>query len=343
MSKRVIVSHFGGRGDVVMLTPILMGIKRLLSDVELIVVTHKHSLELTKRFPFVDKALGFEKDIASQWEVLKNSYKADWVFCADDSYRLTFTYALARVKERFGVPHKQKFWLTKTVTWDEKMDYEFEPKIKAKHLFEGTGIDIRKDENWQDFYYPELALEEKIIWDQFLKSNDIENYIICNLETDFLIKDWPLEHWQKFFDSLNKKVIIVGAKSKKIPTGIFPTNVFDLRGKTNLLELGYLIKKAALLVNCCGLPIHIANAFNTPVIGLYGPTLWERWAPPKIFSVIKTTAECSLCGVAGRQQTCSKPFCMNLISPEEVLAEVIRFFKSGVVYERKDFTHFGGK
>lgn len=342
MSKRIIISCLGGIGDIVILTPMLMGIKRLFPNSELMVVTNKHSLEITKKCCFIDKAFGFEKNFNSQWEIFKNAYNADLVFCVDTSYRLAFTYAIARVKVRIGLPHKRKLWLTKSLTWNNSMNYEFDPNVKAQQFFEGTGIDIRKDKNWQDFYYPEINLEEKIFWDEFLKNQNIENYLICSLETGVARKDWPLDSWQSFFEGLNKinkKIIIIGEKSKKIPTGIFPENVLDLRGKTNLLELGYLVKKADLLVNGCSLPIHIANAFNTPVIGLYGSQPCERAAPPKIFSIIKSKAECVPCDVTNKQSTCSEPFCMNLISPEEVLTEVVRFFNSGIVYERKNFVN----
>lgn len=45
-----------------------------------------------------------------------------------------------------------------------------------------------------------------------------------------------------------------------------------LQGKTTLNQLQYLIRKAALLIGNDSQAVHIASAFDTPLVALYGPT-----------------------------------------------------------------------
>lgn len=58
-----------------------------------------------------------------------------------------------------------------------------------------------------------------------------------------------------------------------------------MRGKTTLIDMGYLVKKADLLVAVCSLFVHVAYAFNTPIIGLYGPQPVWRGAPQIFFGL----------------------------------------------------------
>lgn len=328
MSQKIIVSCLGGIGDAVILTPLLRGIKRAFPQCKLITVTFPHSVEVLSNSSLVDTAIGFDKSFNNQWEIVTKCWGADLVFCVDTAHRLPVLYTLAGVKNRIGLPHKRAKWLTHLLAWETWMDCEFDPIVKAELFKQGTGIDIRQTEGWEKFDYPEAPDQSKKRLDALLIQEGIEHYLVCSLETGVWYKDWPVEHWLSLFAWLkarNRNVIIVGAQSKKLSDLIFPDNVLDLRGKTSLLELGYIIKKADLMVNGCSLPVHVANAFEVPVIGLYGSQPAKRGAPPKIFAAIESSAPCAPCNVPGKS-ACDKPFCMKLITPEIVEKEICRFY-----------------
>ncbi len=63
--------------------------------------------------------------------------------------------------------------------------------------------------------------------------------------------------------------IKAAAKSKPI----------DLSGKTNLLTLAALVRKARLLVTVDSAPMHFAAAWDTPQVVLFGPTNPFHWHP----------------------------------------------------------------
>ena len=78
--------------------------------------------------------------------------------------------------------------------------------------------------------------------------------------------------------------VISGAPSEaemgKEIRAISPSNyTVDLIGRTNLLELAALDEMAALHISCDTGPLHIANAAQTPLIALFGPTLPGRSGP----------------------------------------------------------------
>ena len=55
--------------------------------------------------------------------------------------------------------------------------------------------------------------------------------------------------------------------------------VIDLSGKLDLLSLGALLQRARLLVTIDSAPMHLAAAFGTPQVALFGPTNPFHWRP----------------------------------------------------------------
>ncbi len=100
-------------------------------------------------------------------------------------------------------------------------------------------------------------------------------------------KKWPISFWGELAKRLaGEKIytVISGAPSEaemgKEIRAISPSNyTVDLIGRTNLLELAALDEMASLHISCDTGPLHIANAAQTPLIALFGPTLPGRSGP----------------------------------------------------------------
>ena len=333
---RLILSRFGGLGDMVMLTPLLRGIKILYPHVKLTVVGHPNARDIMTRCPFVDEYFTYDKSLHDMLFLIRKLWRSDFVYLMDTLYRISTVYAMARIKVRVGLPHKRKKFLTHYLSVKPWMNYAFEPVVYASFLKEATGIDVMQLPDWDRFYFPEANDEEKERVQALLKGymQLEEGYIVCSLETGGWQKDWLIEYWQALFESLNdfgKKVIVVGSAPNRFKNVSFSNNVIDLRGKTNLLETGYVIDNAELLINCCSFPVHIANAMNTPVIGLYGSQPDYRCRPQRIYKSIYSKAPCAPCDMmfesSGR---CDHPYCMDSITPEIVMNCVKKFYDEGM-------------
>lgn len=330
--NNIIISRLMGIGDTIMLTPLLQGIKKLYPDIKLTIVTETHTLPLTKRMPFIDEALAFEKTLACEFFFVKHFFRNDMVYCVDNSYRISLVYALAMIKERIGFPHKRGCYLTRFLQYEPWMDQEYEPLVHAKLFAGSTGIDVTKLEDWDRFYYPEANEEEKAKIDRMLADNGLKfkDYIVCSLESDTWQKDWPIDKWLDLFEKLKeigKKVVVLGVKSKRLNNIVFPENIIDFRGGTTLVEMGYVVQQSELMISVSSLFVHVANAFDIPLIALYGSQLIKRDAPPNIFAAIKAEMDCAPCSfLYGKGHMCENPACMNSISADRVFAEAYKFY-----------------
>ena len=333
---RLILSRFGGLGDMVMLTPLLRGIKVLYPNVTLTVVGHPNARDIMTRCPFVDEYFTYDKSLHDTLFLIRKLWRSDFVYLMDTLYRISTVYAMARIKVRVGLPHKRKKFLTHYLSVKPWMNYAFEPVVYASFLKEATGIDVMQLPDWDRFYFPEANDEEKERVQALLKGklDDEEGYIVCSLETGSWQKDWLIEYWQELFEKLKvfgKKVIIIGSSPQRATGCRLSSNVIDLRGKTNLLETGYVIDQADLLINGCSLPVHIANAMDTPVIGLYGSQPDYRARPQRIYRSLCSQASCAPCDMLfGSSGYCDHPYCMDSITPEIVMNAVKDFYAEGM-------------
>ncbi|MGK8489678.1 glycosyltransferase family 9 protein [Nocardia asiatica] len=99
---------------------------------------------------------------------------------------------------------------------------------------------------------------------------------------------WPSERFARVareFDADGHRVVITGtggeialARAVAEKAGLPPSSVYA--GRTDLAELAALVAAAALVV-CGDTGVgHLATAFGTPSVLLFGPTPPHRWGPP---------------------------------------------------------------
>ncbi|CAG2157034.1 hypothetical protein LMG31506_05893 [Cupriavidus yeoncheonensis] len=98
---------------------------------------------------------------------------------------------------------------------------------------------------------------------------------------------WPverwiglLEGWSRFFPGHRPVLIGTPAEAEHVAqiAARFP-DVVNLCGKTSLPEMMALIADSALLIGTDTGPTHVAAAFRTPVIAIFGPTLSHVTGP----------------------------------------------------------------
>lgn len=328
--QKIVVTRLDNIGDVVMTTPILYQFKKMYPQAKLIFVVRTVAAPAVDRLPFIDEviALPDKKTIDEQIHLIKKIWRADLAYLMDYTHRIALLAYLARVKKSIGIAHKRANFLTQPIEWKKEMNYVYDPVMFADLLKKNTGIDVMQEENWDTFHYSEATAGEKDrVARMFAETgHDINKpYIVFSMYTSHTSKDWPEVYWQELWSRIGKisdvNIVLTGDNYKNIKFG---SNVIDLSGKTDLYELGYIIKMAKLVVNGCSAPIHIARAFKVPTIGLYGSTPVSKGAPPENVASFATTAPCAPCN-GDYSSPCEKPFCMGLIKVDAVYKVIADF------------------
>ncbi len=328
--QNIVVSRVQNLGDTIMATPILFCLKQLYPKAKLTFITRPLATAAVDRLDFIDQIIAFsdEKRLAEELQVFQAFRKADLAYLMDTTHRISVLAWLAGAKQRIGMSHHRKWYLTKAVPWQKKFDLQFDPQTFADILKIGSDIDITKINDWNQYYFSEANDREKQhveIMARQIGLNIDQAYIVFSLYTGEECKNWPSEYWRQLWAMVAKKfkvqIVLTGSNPHKLALG---DNVYDMSGKTNIHEFGYLVKKSILVISGCSSPIHVARAFDVPTIGLYGPTPVHVGAPPEIFAAIRSVALCSPCN-GYYSSPCKDSFCMGLIKPETVYTEVEKF------------------
>ncbi len=149
---------------------------------------------------------------------------------------------------------------------------------------------------------------------------------------------WRVERWAQLADRLEQRyavqTVFVGSVGERdleaeIRARGSGRGRHFLFGMLSLREACVLLDRATLVIgNDSGL-IHIAAACGTPVIGLYGPQLPDRFGPGSARSIaLHHRIDCCPCA----QRVCVRPEdpCVNLITVEEVVSAAGRLLEAGV-------------
>lgn len=143
--------------------------------------------------------------------------------------------------------------------------------------------------------------------------------------------EWQRKKWPYYKELARKltekgfKIALIGgtAEAAKFNPDGWP-EVYNLLGKYNLLETAGALKKCTMFIGNDSGPAHIAASIGINTFVLFGPTRISKNRPlgPKS-NVIRLDLPCSPCQYTGMWNTCNNWRCMNELTVERVLSVVI--------------------
>jgi heptosyltransferase-2 len=342
--KKILVVNVAGIGDFIESIPALEALRRKYEKSFIVLLVSARVYEYARRCPYVDEVYSFSVvsgrrsgvfQVPGNWGILKlikklRAIKFNAVINLKDidtfkgSLRMAaFFYAIG-AKYRIGRNTDDKgFFLNIKVhenVYDKKAHIDYLSQI-LKTL--GGKIINRKPELWieKDDYY----FAEKFIAKQDFREDDL--IVGINPGSDRMTRRWSNESWARLADKLiekySAKVIIFGAQHEaRLACDInsmMNHQPVIAAGKTSLGELMALIGKCNIFVSTNSAAMHIAGAFDMPLVGLIGPGNIYRDKPfGKNVKLIAGSAGCSPC----YKWKCKKMSCMKSIEARDVLKAI---------------------
>lgn len=266
--KRILVLRFSSIGDIVLTTPVVRCLKRKFPEAEIHYFTKKNFASLLLPNPYISQVHILTEDLNVAIKTLK---ALDFDIVVDLHHNLR----TLRVKQGLGVKHTFSFpklniskWLYVNLKWNilppiSIVERYLEPLKKIGVANDGLGL---------DFFIP----EEKETAKDDIPMGHWMGYVACVIGGSFATKQLPMEKWVELINKCPYPVILLGgAEDNDLGAQITasdPVKIYNACGKFNLLESADLVRKARVVVsNDTGL-MHIAAAFQKPLISLWGNT-----------------------------------------------------------------------
>lgn len=322
---KFLIIRFSSIGDIVLTTPVVRCLKKQMVTAEVHYLTKPSFRTIVETNPYIDKVHYLQDDFDAMIASLR---------AADFDYVIDLHHNLRSLKVKRALGKKSfsfnKLNIEKWLLTNFKINKLPDVHIVDRYLATLQTFGIRNDGAGLDYFIPE---EDKI------KESDIPashhaGYIGVVIGAALNTKKYPLEKLKTFCAYLQHPIILLGGKEDadngEAIAEADKVKIYNACGKFSLHESADLVRRAKLIVtNDTGL-MHIAAAFNKPIISLWGNTVPEFGMYPYMpgrdqrYDMMEVKGlSCRPCSKIGYNKCPKGHFkCMQLIRPEEVLEKV---------------------
>src|ERR1043166_2724992 len=276
-------------GDLILTTPAIAALREKFPDASISLVVSSAVTELLPAITGIDKVFEVrgKTDDALDWIALSLG-KFDYCLDFTRNDRSSFLTFLSGARKRITSDHAQLRTKLRARSYNEFV----EAPVGFLHtvdyhlaLLQPLGI-----ENASRAIRLELPAETIAKADELLRSAGVRDDFVCfHPGSARAEKFWDASRWAKAIDHCAHETgiacVLTGGRSSMEQTQISAIKAaakskpIDLSGKTNLLTLAALVRKARLLVTVDSAPMHFAAAWETPQVVLFGPTNPFHWHP----------------------------------------------------------------
>jgi len=212
-------------------------------------------------------------------------------------------------------------------------DYFTEDNITSENIASRNKSEIAVTQN-NEQAFPSLNIDENYQKNAEFKLKKIglklqDEFIVLNTGGSWKTKRWPEEYFAEIADQLAKKnymILFVGGPSDTERVNYICNKIenqkmiYNLSGKTSLLELAAVLKRAKLMISGDTGPVHVAAAVGTNTAAIFGPSDEEMYAPRgkgKNILIKNVDLSCRPCG----EHECPLDHfkCMRELSPKMIV------------------------
>lgn len=285
--KRVLIIKPSSLGDVIHASPILPALRALLPDAHVSWVVNSSLRSLLENRPDLDEVIAYDKGASgitargllgvSKLCAGLAKRRFDLTIDLQGLLRSGLMTAAARSPVRVGLEDARegaRFFYTHRVSASRTSVHAVD---RVMLVAEALGAPSSRPEfhlpiGEQDDQWARRALEG-------LSGSGPR--LIFNMGARWESKRWPVEHFaeiaRRAVSEFGAGVVAVGAREDRplaeaLQRDLGAIPVLDLSGRTNLLQLAALARRADLFLSNDTGPIHLAAAVGAPVVGVYTST-----------------------------------------------------------------------
>ena len=317
--RRILVIQTAFLGDIVLTIPLLRALRKYRRKTELFFLTTPSGYSLLEDQRIVDQIIvydkkGVDKGGTALFDKMKEvrACSIDMVLSPHRSFRSGLIALFSGAKYRIGynLSHLLPFYNVRVGR--DKGRHEID---RILSLLDPLGIKVSEGERFPSLVARNAIRQEKLIG-------------IAPGST-WGTKQWTQEGYAELIKRLHEKgfrMVLIGNKDDaavadriKVIAGV---GLDDMTGKTGLKELRELLSSIRLLISNDNGAMQVAQALNTPIAALFGPTVPEQgFAPirPNTVVIESKGLYCRPCSAHGPMECPEGHFlCMKSITPDAV-------------------------
>ena len=201
--------------------------------------------------------------------------------------------------------------------------------IVDRYLATASDLGIKNDNKYLDYFISE---SDKVEMTKYLPAEKAKNYVAFVLAATYSTKRLPIEKMLEICELIERPIVLLGGR-EEAANGEYLSqkigkNVINLCGHLRLNQSASVVQQAAKVISHDTGLMHIAAAYQKPILSVWGNTIPEFGMYPylnetqaaKSKMVQVENLPCRPCSKIGFQECPKKHFaCMNLIDVNEIV------------------------
>jgi heptosyltransferase-2 len=314
--KRIIVRGPNWLGDAVMCEPALRGLRRLFPDAQIELLVKPAVADLFVGHPALTRVLTYDTKgrhagLSGKWALAGQLRRQgfDLAVLFQNAFEAAFLTFLAGVPRRYGyATDGRSLLLSDPVAAPDRRTLVHQVRYYWE-LLKPLGLT-------GDPSAPELVVfpeEEQAMAGRFAQCGLTATDVVVGINPGSTYggaKRWLPERYAEVTEQLCRtihesreqqvSVVIFGAKGEEhlgqeIAARLSSRSLV-LSGATTIRELMAAVKRCAMLLTNDTGPMHIASAFQVPVVAIFGPTDWRTTSPfGSAHAIVRQPVDCAPC------------------------------------------------
>ncbi len=283
--ERILVLQLKRIGDLILTFPALAALRSARPHASISVVVADAGGQLAPILPGADRTFVYRRsgsNVALWKHLLLSRYDTVLDFAGSDRSTIMAALSKARKKITYAKLAAKKDWRARV------FNRLSEASVRDLHtvdyhlaLLAEIGIDAPPSA-------PEITIPASVRESLDRRLSRIGSFALVHPGTARAEKYWPAERWAQIAAHIRDRhrlpILMTGsadaseqAELEKLRAA--DPNILDLSGSLDLIELAEVIRRAKVAVGVDSAAMHLANAFRTPQIVLFGPTNPFHWRP----------------------------------------------------------------
>jgi len=340
--KRILVRGPNWLGDAVMCEPALRGLRSLFPEAQIALLVKPAVADLFAGHPALTRVLTYDTKgrhagLSGKWVLAGQLRRQDFDLAVlfQNAFEAAFLTFLAGVPRRYGyATDARSLLLTDPVAVPDRRTL-----VHQVHYY----WDLLKPLGLTgDPSAPELVVfpeEEQAMAGRFSQGGVTPSDVVVGINPGSTYggaKRWLPERFAEVTDRLchtirmsrgqEVSVVIFGAKGEERLGQEIAANLSSkslvLSGATTIRELMAAVKRCEVLVTNDTGPMHIAAAFQVPVVAIFGPTDWRTTSPfGSAHAIVRQPVDCAPCLL---RECPIDHRCMTRVTVDQVYDEAVK-------------------
>lgn len=269
---KILVIRFSSIGDILLTSPVLRCLRQQLPQAEVHYLTKKQFHILLEHNPNVSKIHLWEGNGKIVLDQLRRE-KFDWIIDLHHNLRTQrVKWALGCPSRSFAKLNFQK-WLY--VNW--KMQLMPTMHIVDRYMETVAHLGVQLDNAGLEFYPCDCDMPGP---DEIPADFRHNLYVVASIGGTHATKKMPESKWIELLSGIHQPVVLVGGKEDnpaagqilKGLSGLGKTNIWNACGQFSIGGSAHIIRQSALVISHDTGMMHMAAAFEKPVVAIWGNT-----------------------------------------------------------------------